>query len=126
MRLIGDQETFDSGFLQLDTDPIGTGIERACYVHPHDPDKAVKVLIKRRNVQSKREIKYYTKLAKQPDLAFDHLPRFYGTVKTNLGNGFIVDLVRDYDGQISKPLNWYLANGLSIEELPAYLDASDI
>lgn len=73
-------------------------------------------------MQSKREIKYYSKLVRRPDLKFDHLPRFYGTVKTNLGDGFIVDLVRDYDAQISKPLNWYLANGFSVEDLPPYLE----
>ncbi len=33
------------------------------------------------------------------DLNFDHLPNFYGTVKTNLGDGFIVDLVRDYQSK---------------------------
>ena len=74
-------------------------------------------------MQSKREIKYYAKLVRRPDLKFDHLPRFYGTVETNLGDGFIVDLVCDHDAQISKPLNWYLANGLSVEDLPPYLEA---
>jgi hypothetical protein len=31
--------------------------------------------------------------------------------------------VRDYDAQISKPLNWYLANGFPVEELPPHLDS---
>lgn len=44
-------------------------------------------------------------------------------MKTNLGDGFIVDLVRDYDAQISKPLNWYLQNGFSVEELPPHLES---
>jgi hypothetical protein len=30
--------------------------------------------------------------------------------------------VRDYDAQISKPLNWYLANGFPVEELPRHLE----
>jgi hypothetical protein len=30
--------------------------------------------------------------------------------------------VRDYDGQISKPLNWYLVNGFPVEELPRHLE----
>jgi hypothetical protein len=30
--------------------------------------------------------------------------------------------VRDYDAQISKPLNWYLANGFPVEDLPPYLE----
>jgi len=31
--------------------------------------------------------------------------------------------VRDYDGQISKPLNWYLAHGFPVEKLPPYLES---
>ncbi len=121
--VISIRDLSNSGLLQIDTDPIGIGVERACYLHPEDPNKAVKISIKRRNLQSKREINYYTKLARRHDLKFDHLPKYYGTIKTNLGDGFVVELVRDYDGQISKPLNWYLAHGLSVEKLPPYLES---
>ncbi len=121
--VISTRDLSNSGLLQIDSDPIGIGVERACYVHPDDPNKAVKVSIKRRDLQSKREIKYYTKLTRRHDLKFDHLPKYYGTIKTNLGDGFIVELVRDYDGQISKPLNWYLAHGFPVENLPPYLES---
>ncbi|MGI9318887.1 MAG: YrbL family protein [bacterium] len=121
--VISTRDLSKSGHLQIDSDPIGLGVERACYIHPDDPGKAVKVSVKRRNLQSKREIKYYTKLAKRHDLKFDHLPKYYGTIETNLGDGFIVELVRDYDGQISKSLNWYLAHGFPVENLPPYLES---
>lgn len=36
------------------------------------------------------------------------MPAFYGEVKTNLGQGLIFELIRDYDGNISRNLDWYL------------------
>ena len=104
------------------TDLVGTGVERACYVHPEDPDKAIKIPIIEDDRQSKREVKYYKQLIKRKNISFDHCPRYHGTVKTNLGDGFVVDLIRDYDGEVSKPLSWHLENDLHFSEIPPYLD----
>ena len=51
-----------------------------------------------------------------------HIPKFYGLCETNLGQGIVVDLIRNYDGEVSRPLNWYLAQGCPIEEFEPYLD----
>ena len=34
----------------------------------------------------------------------------------------MVDLIRNYDGEISRPLNWYLAQGVPIEEFDQFLE----
>ena len=114
--------------LLISSDPIGCGKERACYVHPDDPTKAVKVSCAETNIQSKREIGYYTKLLKRSKLQYTHIPAYYGKVKTNLGDAFIVDLVRDYTGEISRSLQWYIRHGESLatfgpglEEVHRYL-----
>jgi hypothetical protein len=67
-------------------------------------------------------VKYYGKLVKRKGVLFDHCPRYYGSVKTNLGDGFVVDLIRDCNGEVSKPLSWYLENDMQFSELPPYLD----
>jgi hypothetical protein len=108
--------------LQIITDPIGKGKERTCFVHPDDPQKAIKISIGSVSEQSRREIKFYQKL-KQRDGANDpHIPRFYGLCETSLGQGIVVDLIRDQDGEISRPLNWYLAEGYPVEDFELYLD----
>jgi hypothetical protein len=108
--------------LQIITDPIGKGKERTCFVHPDDPQKAIKISIGSVSEQSRREIKFYQKL-KQRDGANDpHIPRFYGLCETSLGQGIVVDLIRDQDGEISRPLNWYLAEGYPVEDFEPYLD----
>jgi len=92
-------------------DFIGKGNERACYIHPDDKDKAIKVSYEQeigRSKQSDTEIKYYKKLLKRKNLNWKHLPRFYGEVQTNKGKGFIVELIRDYDGEVSKSFKYYI------------------
>ncbi len=37
-----------------------------------------------------------------------HLPKFYGEVNTNKGLGFILELIKDYDGNVSKSFAYYL------------------
>lgn len=59
---------------------------------------------------------------RQKNVSFDHLPNFYGRISTNLGDGFVVELIRDYDGQISKSLEWQLNNGLAHSKLLGYLN----
>ncbi len=108
--------------LQITTDPIGKGKERECYVHPDNPLKAIKISVGVNSQQSQREIKFYRKLQKRGGIDDQHIPRFYGLCDTNLGRGIVVDLIRNYDGEISRPLNWYLAQGYPIEEFEPCLD----
>ena len=108
--------------LQINSDPIGKGRERACYVHPEDPRKAIKISAGKVSAQSRREIKFYRKLQKRGGGVDEHIPNFYGLCETNLGQGIVVDLIRNYDGEISRPLNWYLAQGFPIGEFEPYLD----
>ena len=108
--------------LQITSRPIGKGKERACYIHPEEPRKAIKISMGKVNEQTRRDIKFYRKLARRTTGENSHVPKFYGLCETNLGKGMVVDLIRNYDGEISRPLNWYLAQGVPIEEFDAYLE----
>jgi len=95
-----------------DTDFLAKGSERACYTHPQDKDKAIKLSYEQnigRDKQSNIEIKYYEELIKK-DIDWKHLPKYYGEITTNQGNGFIIEMIRDYDGQVSKSFAYYLNN----------------
>ena len=39
---------------------------------------------------------------------FKHLPKYFGEVKTDKGAGFVVELIRDFDGEVSKTFEYYL------------------
>ena len=108
--------------LKITSEPIGTGRERACYIHPEDPRLAIKMPMGEVSVQTQRDLKFYRKLKKRGIKGIPHLPDFHGLCETNLGRGIVVDLIRNYDGEISRPLNWYLAQGVPIEEFEQYLE----
>ena len=103
------------------SEKIGAGVERACYVHPADKNKAVKVPMGERRVQTDREIRYYQKLNRRQQVSYNHIPQFYGVVDTNLGSGFVVDLVRDFDGEVAKPLKWYFQNNYRLDDFSEHL-----
>jgi hypothetical protein len=108
--------------LKITSEPIGTGRERACYIHPEDPRLAIKMPMGEVSVQTQHDLKFYRKLKKRGIRGIPHLPDFHGLCETNLGRGIVVDLIRNYDGEISRPLNWYLAQGVPIEEFEQYLE----
>lgn len=107
---------------------IDSGDERVAYIHPDDLNKLIKVTRKDcKDIQSKRENRYFKKLQKRlSDEDWKHIPRFYGTCKTNLGDGQVVELIRDFDGEISKRLQFYIEkNGIKryrhlLDELREY------
>jgi hypothetical protein len=107
--------------LKITSEPIGTGRERACYVHPEDPRLAIKMPMGKVSDQTQRDLKFYRKLKKRGIKGIPHVPDFHGLCDTNLGRGIVVDLIRNYDGEISRPLNWYLAEGIPIEEFNEFL-----
>ena len=101
--------------LNINRDLIGSGKERNCFVHPEKPNKAIKITSGPVTKQTDRELKFYRGLRKRPQVSFKHIPCYYGEINTNLGPGQMFDLIRDYDGQVSKSLLWYLQQGYSLK-----------
>lgn len=78
------------------------GGERDIYLHPYDCTKVIKI----RRIGSKVdrnaiESEFYQQLSEQVKVL---LPRYYGWVRTNLGDGTVWDAIRNIDGSISKTL----------------------
>ena len=93
---------------------IAEGSERKIYRHPNDPKKIIKInRDKGNNLQSKREIKFYNKLIKKCS-NYQHIPEFYGVVKTSKGTGMVLDYILDFDNSPSKSLAHYIEqNGVA-------------
>jgi hypothetical protein len=108
--------------LKIISEPIGKGRERACYVHPEDPRLAIKMPMGEVSEQTQRDLKFYRKLKKRGLKGIAQVPDYHGLCETNLGRGIVVDMVRNYDGEISRPLNWYLAQGVPIDEFDQFLE----
>lgn len=97
---------------------VGKGLHRVCYGHPQDGRLCVKVLLPLQSktplIEAEREVKYYRFLEKK-NVPWTMLPKFHGEVLTSRGPGYIFDLIRDYDGEISKTLKHYLASPVEID-----------
>ena len=97
---------------------VGKGLHRECYIHPDNEHRCIKVVVAGDMSESKREQSYYRLLQKR-DVCWDILPRFHGLVETNKGAGAVFDLIRDFDGEVSKTLEYYLsAESLDSAENP--------
>lgn len=103
------------------SDFIGEGSHRACYAHPENKDRCIKIgAIDSK--ESRRERACY-KLLQKRGVSWQSLSRFYGFVETNMGPGEEFDLVRDYDGEISKTLEHYLETDAEAEKSELYYDS---
>ncbi|PSJ42794.1 hypothetical protein C7I36_09000 [Zobellella taiwanensis] len=77
---------------------IGEGAERHCYVHPKDSGLCIKITkkdIKGRLEQSIVEHDYFYKLKKR-NIKLSHLPKCYGWIDTNMGDGLVYERVFSY------------------------------
>jgi hypothetical protein len=87
---------------------IGRGIRRECYFHPEDESKCIKVVVAGDHKETVREQSFYRLLEKR-NIAWRMLARFYGNVETNRGEGAVFELIRDYNGAVSKTLEHYFS-----------------
>ena len=108
--------------IELNSEPVGQGRERTCYIHPEDPGKLIKVSTGAVRKQSRREIECYRRLQRQGPVEYTHIPGFHGLVETNLGVGIVVDLICDDDGKISRSMREYLDDGMPIESFEPLLE----
>ncbi|MEE4262147.1 MAG: YrbL family protein [Desulfobacteraceae bacterium] len=88
---------------------IGRGLRRECYFHPDDENKCVKVVVAGDHKETVREQSCYQLLEKR-DISWKMLARFYGNVETNRGQGAVFELIRDYNGDVSKTLAHYISD----------------
>ncbi len=108
--------------LHISGEPIGAGQERVCYQHPDDESKVVKIQKGDNDTQTRRELALYASLARRGMNDFEHIPRYHGKVQTNIGNGFVVDRIADYDGAVSRSLWWHFERGYPVTEFLPYLE----
>lgn len=114
---------------------LGKGRERAGYIHPKDNSKMIKIVYSKQENLNQNELEYdYMNYLEKNNIPFSHITKCYGKILTNLGEGYIFDIVRDYDGEISKSFKEIVRNGILskslekelIEELKNYIFKNNI
>ena len=91
-----------------DSDLISAGQTRQVYQHPEFENLCVKVLISEESKRvQRRECRYYRSLQRR-NADFSMVAQMRGVVDTNRGQGVVFDLIKDFDGNVSKTLRHYL------------------
>ncbi len=89
---------------------IGKGTHKKCFIHPQDPTRCVKVAYNELGKRDlNREVKYLSGGYRRKHIS-TVLPRFYGTVQTSLGEGYVVDFLKNSDGTPCLSLKTWLEN----------------
>ncbi|MGB7401958.1 MAG: YrbL family protein [Arcobacter sp.] len=101
-------------FINLkESDYLGKGRERACYVHPEDNDKVIKVVYKSSENLNQNKLEYnYLNFLEKEKVPFSHLSKCFGSLQTNLGEGYIFKRIKDFDGKTSKSFKYMVLNGV--------------
>lgn len=86
---------------------VARGHHRVCYVDPRDRDRCIKVYHQPDLKDLKREQTAYRVLQRH-GADWKLLSRYFGEVTTNLGPGYVFELIRDHDGRVSRTLEHYL------------------
>lgn len=99
---------------------IAEGLVKKCYSHPTETSLCIKICkpLDTAQINHEKELHYLNKIQKKNwnHLSFPFFSRFLGTTKTNLGEGYIYDLVFDeVNGKKSKTLEFYVNNNNSAE-----------
>lgn len=75
----------------------GAGRNKKCYLHPTEDNLCIKIAY---NAGGKkdllREIEYI-KILKKRNKNYEILPKYYGEIETNLGHGYVFEVIRNYD-----------------------------
>lgn len=102
-----------------DTEILGSGNERVCYIHPDNPKLCVKIyhpqdeIFKHTKVmrqQNEMEYFYFRSLSSRK-VPFLYLPRCYGWVETDLGRGLLFDRIVNDDGSPSQNITELMVQG---------------
>ncbi len=119
-----------------DEDFIAKGLERACYIHPEDETKVIKIVYSKQGIKNNQnEVEYmyigYLKVKKK-DLSY--ISSCYNYVDTNLGKGLIFDRVLNHDKTLPKSFENIVSNKIIslekqkklLDELKEYLEKNEI
>jgi len=95
---------------------IGKGCHKLTYLDPRDKKRCIKVIYNSEgNIDISRELRYRS-YRDRHGLETELIPKFYGTVETDKGTGYIFESVCDYDGSISLTLMDYIDNEVLFAE----------
>lgn len=81
---------------------LGRGTNKICYYHPEDKNKIIKFSLDSADETDMEYELKFRKICKGKCAESTLLTKYYGTVETNKGTGYVFECVRDFDGKLSE------------------------
>lgn len=97
--------------LQLDDTLLyGQGSHKKCFLHPHNKNLCIKIAYNEGGQKDLiREINYIDVL-KRRRKDYSILPKYFGKVNTNLGTGYVFEIIRDYNNGRTQTLEDFITD----------------
>lgn len=83
-------------------DYLGKGTNKICYYHPEDKNKCIKFSLDGSNETDMEYELKFRRMCKRRVAHSSLLTKYFGTVETNKGTGYVFECVRDFDGKLSE------------------------
>ena len=103
--------------IQLDDTLLyGQGSHKKCFLHPHNKNLCIKLAYNRGGQKDLlREINYIDVLNRRHK-DYSILPQYFGKVNTNLGTGYVFEIIRDYNGNKTQTLEDFITSSTLFAE----------
>lgn len=97
--------------IQLDDSLLyGQGSHKKCFLHPHNKNLCIKIAYNEGGQKDlNREINYIDVL-KRRHKDYSILPKYFGKVNTNLGTGYVFEIIRDYNNGRTQTLEDFITD----------------
>lgn len=97
--------------IQLDDSLLyGQGSHKKCFLHPHNKNLCIKIAYNEGGQNDLiREINYIDVL-KRRHKDYSILPKYFGKVNTNLGTGYVFEIIRDYNNGRTQTLEDFITD----------------
>ena len=102
---------YNKEIIQLDDSLLyGQGSHKKCFLHPHNKNLCIKIAYNEGGQKDLiREINYIDVL-KRRHKDYSILPKYYGKVNTNLGTGYVFEIIRDYNNGRTQTLEDFITD----------------
>lgn len=100
---------------------IDKGAHKKVYADPLNAHRCIKILYAVPDTDMERELTYRN-IRKKRNLVSSLLPVYYGTVRTNLGMGYVFERIADFDGKTSKTLRQFFEDAKQDEKISPFLE----
>ena len=102
---------YNKEIIQLDDSLLyGQGSHKKCFLHPHNKNLCIKIAYNEGGQKDLiREINYIDVL-KRRHKDYSILPKYFGKVNTNLGTGYVFEIIRDYNNGRTQTLEDFITD----------------